>query len=165
MKSIEEIQDLLAKELWDNLEKISSASPLLRYYNEILGDTSYILAGLLGSLLFSPSDEQDVGKWIDDTLITKTKIKGNVLSLWGVVISGLSGVTQQWTWPFYFEVQLNTDNRHFDSFMFLYGQKDDTELPYEEFSKNRGYWDVQFYRTDNWDVSERDWRYIILPGE
>jgi len=161
MKSVGQIQDILAEELWENIENARSAGSGLMYYNEFLGNTSFVLAKLLESLLVSGDYDWDIKKWIDDLLITKVRVNGNQLMLWAVVISGVDGVTEQWTQPVYFEAKFNNTSRHFDSYLIMYSDNDRIDLSYDEFIKNRDIWDRMSYSSDDWDVSERNWRYIL----
>jgi hypothetical protein len=161
MKSIEEIQNILVNELWDNLDKIKSAKPNLAYYNEFLGDTSFILVGLLELLLISRFSDWDKYRWIDDCLITKVKTNDSLLSIWGIVISGIKDGTGQFTEPFYLEIELNQNTCDFNRYLFLFSDLNRPVLSYQSFRENRDYWDKQYYKTDYWDVSERYWKYII----
>ena len=151
MKSVEEIQVMLVSELWNCLSRIKSIRLGLDYYNEIMGDTSFLLAGLLGSLLSSKGD-WDYNKWMDDSLLAKVKLNENKLSIWGVMIWGIENTTEQWTDPFYFEIELNQTEPDFKEYTFLFSDLNKSEIPYEEFSENRNYWEPS---------NEREWEYVI----
>jgi len=159
MKSVEEIQSMLVSELRNRLNSIKSFPLHLNYYNEILGDTSFLLAGLLGALLKNEANNWDHNRWIDDSLLTKVKVDGNVLSIWGVIIWGIENVSEQWTEPFYFQITLN--KKAFSKYIFMFGDLHTHSIPYEEFKQNRDYWDKEFFMNSNWNPSERNWKYII----
>jgi hypothetical protein len=153
MKSIEEIQTMLVSELSNSVSRVKSMSSNLEYYNEILGDTSFLLAGLLDSLL-KLKDDWDSKKWIDDSLLMKVNLNQNRFSIWGVMIGGVENVTDQWTDPFYFEIELNKAKSDFNEYTFLFSDLYKSEISYEEFRDNRSYWRPS---TSN----ERDWKYVI----
>jgi hypothetical protein len=150
MKSIEEIQVMLVNELWSCLDKIKPMKSGVDYYNEILGDTSFLLAGLLGALL-KLREDWDSKKWLDDSLLTDVKLDKNRLSIWGVIIWGIENTTEQWTDPFYFGIELGNSESDFNEYTFLLGDLNKPEISYEEFGMNRNYW----------KQTERDWKYII----
>ena len=150
-KSIREIEVMLASELWECLSRISSMKPKLGYYNETLGDTSFLLAGLLDSIL-KIKDDWDSKKWLDDSLLMKVKLNHNKLSLWGVIIWGKENVTDQWTDPFYFEIKLGQTKPEFNEYTFLFADLDKPEISYENFSENRNYWNPS---------DDRNWKYVI----
>ncbi|WP_271782406.1 hypothetical protein [Aquimarina algiphila] len=150
MKRLEEIELMLISEFKSNLDKIKILKPTSKYYNEILGDTSFLLAGLLNFLLNSDED-WNPNKWIDDSLLTKVKLDENKLSIQGVMIWGLENITEQWTDPFYFEIKLNQDKPNFDEYTFLYCDLNRSEISYEDFNINPNYWKTK----------EIEWRYII----
>lgn len=134
MKSEEEIQTMLVSELQNNLNRIKSINKSLEYYNEILGDTSYLLAGLLEALLKNKFKDWNFRKWMDDSLITKISMNEDKLSIWGVMIWGLEGVTEQWTEPFYFEIELKQNG--FNKYIFLFSDLDNPEISYEDYRQN-----------------------------
>ncbi len=150
MKSIEEIQTMLVNELWNRLDRVKSLKSEVDYYNDILGDTSFLLSGLLGALLELRSD-WDKHRWIDDSLLLGVKLTKNKLSIWGVMIWGIENTTEQWTEPFYFEVVLDSNESDFSEYTFLLGDLNKPEIPYEEYRVNRNYW----------EEDERNWKYII----
>lgn len=122
-----------------------------KYYNEMLGDTSFILAGLLESHLNGEFDDWDKEKWMDDCLITNAEIDEGELSLSGVMIWGIESVTAQWTAPFFFKIELDEDRKDYFKYAFLFGDLDLPEIPYEYFRQNR----------NCWNSFERNWKYII----
>ena len=149
-KSAEEIQNMLAEELWSHSSEIKSINSELLYYNEILGDTSFLLANLLSTLLKS-TDSWSPNKWIDDALLTQVKWGNQKLSIWGVMIWGIENSTDQWTEPFYFEIELTPAWQSFEKYTFLFGDSDKSEISYEDFSLNRNYW----------GHCKGNWRYTI----
>jgi hypothetical protein len=160
MKHLEEIQEMLISELCDSLDNLSS-SVELDYYNELMGDTSFLLAGYLQRQLSENFQDWDEKKWIDDSLLTKIKIDGNKLCIWGVMIWGVENLTEQWTEPFYFDVVLNESLTDFTKSTLLFGDANCLEITYEEFNQNRGFWDKGYYSNNNWHQFERDWKYVI----
>ena len=155
MKNINEIILMLVSELTSHLDKIKSIKEPLVYFNEILGDTSFLLAGLLESLLKKRFNEWDNRRWIDDSLVTKTIMVNNKLKIEGVMIWGMKNTTDQWTEPFIFEIELLNEEVNYREFVFLFGDLDKAEITYEEFRDNRSYW----------TVNNRNWRYIIKSSE
>lgn len=149
MKSVEEIQVMLIDELWNHLGEVKS-NKSGSDYNEVLGETSFLLAGLLGALL-KLRDDWELRRWLDDSLLSGVKLNQNRLSIWGVMIWGLENTTEQWTDPFYFEVELGNTKSDFKEYTFLLGDLNKPEVTYEEFSMNRNYW----------KQTERDWKYVI----
>lgn len=150
MKSIEEIQLMLVNELWSYLDKIKYLKIEGDYYNSTLGDTSFLLSGLLGALLKLRGD-WGLSKWLDDSLLVDVKLNKSKLSIWGVMIWGVESTTEQWTDPFYFEVELGNNESEFTEYTFLLGDLNKPEISFEEFRMNRNYW----------GQNERDWKYII----
>lgn len=151
MKSTEEIQSMLVSELFKHIGDIESIERKQDYYNQILGDTSFLLAGLLETLLKMYSEDWDNIKWIDDSLITDIEIKNKKFCIWGIMIWGKEGTTEQWTDPFYFEIDLLLEERSFKRFTFLFCDLNNPEISYEYFKDNRNYWADR----------SRDWKYII----
>lgn len=151
MKSTKEILGMLVHELINHLDKIKSINPTSVYYNETLGDTSFLLAGLLESLLKENFSEWDKRKWIDDSFITNVIIQSHKLIIEGVMIWGKMDTTEQWTEPFSFEIELLKDKTSFKEFTFVFGDLNNSEITYEEFRNNRDYW----------FASNRNWKYII----
>jgi hypothetical protein len=150
MKQLEEIEQMLISEIHSNIDKIEILECNLEHYNEILGDTSFLLASILNSLLNS-NEDWDSKKWIDDSLLTEVKLDGNKLSIWGIMIWGIENTTEQWTDPFYFEIKLKQNTLGFNEYTFLFCDLDKSEISYEDFSMNRNYW----------NPTERNWKYII----
>ncbi len=155
MKSIKEILGMLVRELIKHIDKIKSINPMSIYYNEILGDTSFLLAGLLELLLKKNYNEWDERKWIDDSLITNVIMQNNKLIIEGVMIWGKTDTTEQWTDPFSFEIELLNNKTSFKEFTFLFCDLDNPEITYENFRDNRDYW----ARTN------RKWKYVISSSE
>jgi hypothetical protein len=142
---------MLVDELMKDLERIKSIDKGLVYYNEFLGSTSFLLAGLLELLLKKNFGEWDNRKWIDDSLITSISTQNEIMNIGGIMIWGRENTTKQWTDPFSFEIELSMDEVGFERFTFLFCDSDIHEISYEEFKINREYW----------DNSNRNWKYII----
>lgn len=152
MKSIVEIENMLIVELKECLHSISE-NVSLDYYNELLGDSSFLLAGLLESQLKKKFVDWNDKKWIDDSLLTKVKINKTKLSIWGIMIWGKEDTTEQWTEPFYFEITFSRNFEKFEQYSFLFGDLNEPAITYEEFSDNRDYWAK--------NSVNRNWKYII----
>ncbi len=159
MKSLEEIQGSLIEEIKSSIVNIPINSKL-DYYNELLGDVSFLLAGYLHVQLKQNYKDWDSSKWIDDSLITKVNIDSGQYSFWGVMIWGVENTTEQWTDPFYFTV-LFEDKDYIPKCTLLFGDSNCAEITYEEFNSDRNYWDEDYYSSPDWHPYERDWKYII----
>lgn len=159
MKSIEEIQEILISELNLNIGKINDNVPS-GYYNKALGNSSFLLAGLLGQLM-SNKDDWEPDRWFDDSLLTKVKLDNGRLSIWGIMIWGKTDVTEQWADPFYFEIIQSQNRTAFTQYTFLFSDLNNPEITYEYFNEHRYFWDKEYYSTNEWNPSERDWKYII----
>ncbi|SFN92153.1 hypothetical protein SAMN05421594_4719 [Chryseobacterium oleae] len=134
MKSTNEIAKMLLEELLKNINNINNFKNS-NYYNEILGDTSFLLAGLLHTMIKKePQIDQKV--WIDDSLITNINQVDNIISIEGIMIWGENGTTEQWVDPFYFTINLNNDSAYKFFFKDLYL----SELSYDDFKENRNYY-------------------------
>jgi len=158
MKSLEEIQEMLVSEIHDKLDKIRiTDASTTDYYNEQMGNVSFLLAGLLGRFL-SKTESWSPEKWIDDSLLTKVQLLNNKLSIWGIMIWGTTEDSEQWTEPFYFEIDLLTSTPHYT---ILFADLKQPELSYEDFKNDRRHWDKSFYSNSEWTPSERDWNYIF----
>lgn len=155
MKTIKEIFIMLVDELTSHIDKIKSITRTPLYFNEILGDTSFLLAGLLGALLKKNFDEWDDRKWFDDCFITKVLLQNDKLKFYGVMIWGKNDTTEQWTEPFIFELELPNEEVNYRDFNFLFGDLDNSEITYEDFRDNRDYW----------ANNNRNWKYIIKSKE
>ena len=97
MKSINEITSMLSSEIERHIDNIKSVNQNLVNYNEIIGDTSFLLAGLLESLLEQHFNDWDHQKWIDDSLITSVLMQKRQLTIKGIMIWGREDTTNQWT--------------------------------------------------------------------
>lgn len=155
MKTAKEILTMLVIELTSYIDKIRLSTQTLVYYNEILGDTSFLLARLLELLLKKNFNEWDSRKWFDDCLITEVAIQNNTLKIDGIMIWGRNNTTEQWTEPFIFEIELLIENSSYEDFTFFFGHLDYNEITYEEFVNNREYWANK----------NSNWKYIIKSKE
>ncbi|MBC9933118.1 hypothetical protein [Chitinophaga qingshengii] len=155
MKPTKELIGMLFQEIDEHLDSIVSDKQTLVYYNEIMGDTSFLLAGVLESLLKENTAEWDHAKWMDDSLLTHVEIENDLLRISGIMIWGRGGTTEQWVAPFSFETAL-PGNQHLPRrFSFLFSDWDQPELSYGDFNKKRHYW----------EGSQRNWRYVIHSDE
>lgn len=151
MKSMKEILTMLIHELVSHFDKVKSINQNLDYYNDILGDTSFLLSNLLESLLRNNFKDWNNRKWMDDSIITSITVQNNKLAIGGIMIWGKKGTTEQWTDPFFFEIDLLRDKTGFKKFTFLFCDMYNHEITYEQFKANRNYWTKGI----------RNWRYII----
>ena len=158
MKPLEEIEYSLVKCLIETNNDEHNDTDM--YLNQIMGNTSIYLTAILHKLLLE-EEEWNKKKWLDDSLLTKYSFENSVISIWGIVISGKEGTTKQWTDPFFFEMKLNNDHNNFLEYSFLFGDIENDELDYLEYTNYRGYWDSGFYSNNFWNPSERDWKYIL----
>ncbi|KMQ59942.1 hypothetical protein ACM46_16925 [Chryseobacterium angstadtii] len=144
MKSASEIAQMLLQDLAQNLNNIQKNNSLI-YYNEILGDTSFLLAGLLNVLV---KKENFIDKiWIDDSLITDIKLlNSNKIFIKGVMIWGKEGTTAQWVDPFEFIMKFDNDLSTFINYTFFYQDFDINEISYEEYRENRYNYEVEKWR-------------------
>jgi hypothetical protein len=156
MKPISELERMLAMELFPYSTRKSSIAPVSKYYNETLGDVSFILGGILKSHLKEKYLEWFVdGKWIDDTLIEtfidNRQVKNHsIIEMGGVVISGVNGSSEQWTDPFRIVIEFYYDD--IVKYTILFGDVARSSLRFTEFKYDRDYW----------KKVEPDWDYIIL---
>ena len=126
MKSASEILKMLVNELLVHIESGGRIEKNQGFYNQALGDTSFLLAGLLEVLLKENLREWDSEtNWLDDTLITSVRLLENKLILAGVVIWGTQGTTEQWVDPFSFEMYplLDGDRKRHFKFSFCNDKK------------------------------------------
>lgn len=159
MRTIEELEEKLLIELKLIFRDKKNLNSEL-YYNEFSGNTSVYFTSLLYEKLYE-NENWDKNIWLDDSLLTKVTFVDDKYCVWAVVISGKQGTTQQWTDPAYFEVIPNHDSSKYNEYTFLFGDKYINSLDYKEYSKNRTFWDRDFYKDSSWNPAERDWDFII----
>lgn len=157
MKSLEEIKLMLARELETHVSQ--GLSQEQGYYNKSLGDVSFLVASVLGYEL--KKNNWDKEKWVDDSLITKVENHSDEYKLWGYVIWGREGTTEQWVSPFFFGMKFKKGSVSIDSYKIFFGIKEADDISYEEFIRDRGIFDSGFYTSDNWDIFKRDWDFEI----
>jgi hypothetical protein len=151
MKSIEEIQQMLVTAITKHLDESKVAPRENGYVNDVLGSTSAILAVLLDDLLVERYPEWENNKWMDDSLIIKATRQNEKVGIWGVMIWGVDDTTEQWTDPFYFDMELLPDGSGFKRYTFLFCDLNNPEITVGEYRKDRSYWDIK----------DRNWKYII----
>jgi hypothetical protein len=151
MKTIDEVQKMLESALNDNMAKIKDRPIGTQYYNSVLGDTSFILAGLLELHLRETSADWNTERWMDDSLISEVSLKDGELSLSGTMIWGIGSDTEQWTEPFNFMILIKEGKVDINNYIFLFGDLDRLEVAYGNFRNNR----------DIWQCQDRNWRYTI----
>lgn len=149
MKSANEIAQMLLDELLKNIKNINNFKNSI-YYNELLGDTSFLLAGLL-HMMIKKEPQIDQKIWIDDSLITNINLVDNIISIGGIMIWGKNGTTEEWVDPFNFTINLNNNFTDFTDYNFLFKDVDLTELSYEDFKENRNYYSDKI----------KNWKYEI----
>lgn len=151
MKSLGEIKEMLASELNQCIPIVKNIAKPVEYFNEYLGDTSFLLVGLLDAHLREDDEEWTSLKWMDDSLITDVNLTDRRLSIWGIAIWGIEDDTEQWTEPFFFEVALDDFTVDMTHYSFLFGEIGQPEISYEHLRKN----------PDIWAGNDPDWRYIV----
>lgn len=147
MKSGNEIAQMLLGELLKNINNINNFNNS-KYYNEILGDTSFLLAGLL-HVMIKKEPQIDQKVWMDDSLITNIKLVNNIIFIDGIMIWGENGTTEQWVDPFNFNICLNNDFTDFIYYNFFFKDLYMSELLYDDFKENRNYYSDKI----------RNWKY------
>ncbi|PSK88170.1 hypothetical protein B0I18_11564 [Taibaiella chishuiensis] len=160
MKSISELEEILVAGLGIYRDKRNTLSAVASC-NEQLDGVSVTLAALLHRLLLDQYDDWPKHRWIDDSLLHKVLVAGNTVSIWGVMIWGDGGTTEQYTDPFYVELTCRPDLSGFTRYTFLFADVDNPAITYTCFNNNRWYWDKDFYSDVTWPVTERDWKYSI----
>jgi len=146
MKTIETLLEMLVCELETHSNEIIS-SESVRYYNDALGDTSFLLAGLLQQCL-EQVNESDKSKWFDDSLLTGFQRDSEKLAIDGVMIWARDA-NAQWTDAFRFEIGLREGE--FGEFRFYFADLNRPSISYERFR------DKPYY----WHVGEKDWKHVI----
>lgn len=149
MKQTQELLSLLVEELNKNLEKIKSikkSREKVSSYNELLGKTSYILAGLLEAMLKEFEPEWDSERWIDDSLIYEILIEKKVLKICGTIIWGKLNTTEQWTDSFVYEILLDRIEG-FKYFTYFFIDEKNPGILYEKY-QNSAY--LNSFSTINW---------------
>ncbi|KUY19861.1 hypothetical protein BAZ12_03725 [Elizabethkingia miricola] len=155
MKSSQEILEMLTHELTIKLNNIEFKNSLSKYYNDTLGDSSFLLAGLLESILKANYEEwSNMNKWIDDSLIMSINTQNERLTIQGIMILGEIDTTQQWIAPFLFSVELFQSKINSKKFTFLFSDSDSYDITYEEFNNH------------NYQInSDIEWKYIINSND
>lgn len=151
MKSLEEIEEMLKNELNQYMPIIKGITRPVTYFNQFIGNTSFLLVGLLEAHLRVCHDQWTPAKWMDDSLITDVKITDEILSIEGIAIWGIENDIDQWTEPLLFTVLLRNFTVDITNYSFLFGDTAEEEVSYGDFRFNR----------DIWTRSDRDWRYIV----
>lgn len=151
MKSIEELQGKIVEDIKDNLDIIKTAKKTSAYYNNLFGRCSYILAGILEQFMDAKYDDWDKEIWFDDSLISDFNLENDNISFGGVMIWGKLNISDQWVDPFYFNIQLNDNEIGFNNYSILFADLNSPSISYENFAKNRDYF----------DRIEKDWKYGI----
>ncbi|MEM7371946.1 MAG: hypothetical protein AAF587_25245 [Bacteroidota bacterium] len=160
MKSDIEIKQMFLSEICEHVEKLDSQIELV-YYNDLLEDTSFLLAAFLERLLIKNASEWDDDKWVDDCLLTKVLFSDKRLQIWGVMIWGRLDISSQWTDPFYFDFTLDLSCCKMKNSTFLFRDMNIPSISYEQFNISRGFWDKDFFSDNQWDPYERTWKLVI----
>lgn len=151
LKSEQQILKMLIPELISGVNKLSSINKNPGNYNDLFGNTSLMLTGLLELMLKTKFADWDRSKWFDDSFLSEARFENSVLTLEGVMIWGRENTSQRWVDPFLFEIDLQVNENSYKKYVFLFGHLDDKEIIYEQFNKDRSYWNNR----------EKDWKYII----
>jgi hypothetical protein len=152
MRPINEILIKLENEFIRHLGKINSIDKTLVYYNEMLGHTSILLAGLLESLLKKKFNDWDTNKWIDDSLISEVYYRNTEFIIEGVIIWGRKNTTtEQWVDPFSFKIEYLNNRFNFKKSIFKFCDLESHEISYEKYKEDRNFWKSK----------DRNWKYVI----
>ena len=104
--------------------------------NDSLGDTSFLLAAYLEQELRAHDTSWHTsGKWMDDSLFRKVTVEEDRISIYGVMIWGKGGTTEQWTEPFYFEAFFDQIIAKYTHFNLFFGDINHPAKPYERYSE------------------------------
>lgn len=160
MKTLETLKDLLFQYLKDGLLQSASAGKSTSY-NKTFNGVSYTLTKILELELNKNSSWFLSGYWLDDILLRKVMSDSNIVQIWGVVIWGIGGTTNQLTSPIYCEVKLDLKEKNISELLILYGDKIYDDISYHEYSTRRDYWDLEYYSNQSWNPDEREWLYEI----
>lgn len=155
---VNEIRTRLFHEINESANNIKSA-PKMDYYNAHLGDTSFLLAALLGVLLEKEDNDWDSERWFDDSLLTRVDFNEDKISLCGVMIWGIDSDTEQWTEPFYCE--LDFDSTGINNYLFLFSDRQIGAVTYTDFNRDRSIWNFEYYFDDQWLPINSMWKYRI----
>jgi hypothetical protein len=140
MKSVNELQLLLKFELVKHYDAIKTGDNHSLYQNSLLGNTSILLAGLLGLLMKEHYPEWCKNRWVDDCLISSSNVKLGRIIMEGVVIVGSYHSTEQWTSAFQFELDEHDPKLNNTVFRFKFCNVQIPELSYDKFKKDRIFW-------------------------
>ncbi len=144
---------MLVDELLVHIGPVVQDGEQRTFYNAVLGDSSFLLAGLLGVLLKKKVREWDSEtRWMDDSLITAVRLFGKKLTLDGVMIWGKIGTTEEWVDRFSFEIEPLFDRLATQRLRFSFCDENTSEVTYEEY-KGGG-----VLQDSNENIS---WRYTI----
>lgn len=153
MKTADEILKMLIGELFVHLDSDFSVKKEGIFYNRALGDSSFLLAGLLQLLLRENVPQWDSkSRWLDDSLITHVRLNENKLVLGGVMIWGKRDTTEQWVDLFSFETEPLSKEARSPRFTFSFCDAQGSERKYED------------YRGDSLIVSNYEdvsWKYVL----
>lgn len=149
MKSAPEILNMLSSEFirHSDASGIDSDSG---YMNHYLGDTSFLLAGLLQQLLRANFNEWNRGGWVDDSLIRDFDYKNDRFSIKGDMIWA-KDAADQWVSVFEFELELLKDEVGVKDFVFYFVEQDHPEMNYDEYRNRRNFWSRPI----------NNWKYVI----
>lgn len=157
MKTADEILKMLICELFVHLTSDFMVKKEGGFYNRFLGDTSFLLAGLLQALLKEKVPQWDSkSRWIDDCLITHLRLFENRLVLGGVMIWGRMDTTEQWVDVFSFETEQVSKDEGSPRYAFSFCDSQRPERKYEEYGEGGPV--VNNYE----DIS---WKYVLDSEE
>lgn len=144
---------MLADELHIHIGAVVQDGERRASYNAVLGDSSFLLAELLGLLLKKDVREWDSEtRWMDDSLITAVRLCGNKLTLEGVMIWGKIDTTAEWVDRFSFEIEPLFDRVATQRLRFSFCDENTSEVTYEEYK------DGGVFQDSDENVS---WKYVI----
>lgn len=161
VKSIKEIETMLTSDLCVNADKVDCSDDGQLYYSILMGDVSFVLAGLLHQHLKAPRFDWCKKKWIDDCLLLKCARNKNGIDIFGSAIWGREGVNSQWVELFFFNAELDCDRKVLLDYVIMFGDASRAELKYEDFLQHRECWSADYYSDSDWDPYSKEWRYVI----
>ena len=151
MKSIEELEEMLVAELYDSLDVLRRAGPDSSY-TKLMGSTGELLSYILQAVLERQVAEwSKTGKWTDGSLLHDVELDNNHLAIEGIMFWGRH-TSEQWTDPFYFEIELDPLQKWYTEYVFLFGDQDKIEENFDP-------------RPYKWKRDQRKWKYYIFSAD
>lgn len=151
LKTKDEIKAMLIEELIESYPRIKTERVVAGYYNELMGDTSFLLVSLLQTILKERTPQWPDERWMDDSLLSKVEPDEAGIIIWGVAIWGVFDNTEQWVEPFCFKMGLGEKKKEIKNYKFWFSDRDRKAISYTLFRENRSYW----------PAVSRNWLYVF----